>query len=61
VHENLLKDTGFSERFAHNTILEISAFLSYMVIHTVHLRLEYGPEEQNALLSLELTMHSLFL
>lgn len=32
-----------------------------MVMHTVHLRLEYGPEEQNALPSLQLTMHSLFL
>lgn len=31
---------------AHIT-LEISAFLSYMVMHTVHLRLEYGPEEKN--------------
>lgn len=30
-------------------------------MHTVHLRLEYGPKEQNALPSLQLTMHSLFL
>lgn len=53
-----------SLRGLHTTphiILEISAFLSYMVMHTVYLRLEYGPEEQNALLSLQLTMHSLFL
>lgn len=53
-----------SLRGLHTTphiIFEISAFLSYMVMHAVHLRLEYGPEEQNALLSLQLTMHSLFL
>lgn len=56
--------TLVSLRGLHRTpriILEISAFLSCMVMHTVHLRLEYGPEEQNGLLSLQLTMHSLFL
>lgn len=53
-----------SLRGLHTTphiILEISAFSSYMVMHAVHLRLEYGPEEQKALLSLQLTMHSIFL
>lgn len=54
-------DSGSSSHTTLHDILEISAFLSYMVMHTVHLRLEYGPEEQHALLSLQLTRHSLFL